>query len=231
MARAPKSQESGEAEGAPKWMVTYSDCMTLLLTFFVLLLTFSTFDTRFFRNLRAIYCRAFTTISVVRRSDRDAIVDMPPLIERTVELDKGSERPTTIRGRQDNLMKAIDVVDPRPGMAFVISSKRLFWGRGTAFSSEGSNTMDLVGSFLAKVPSRVVVSETGAADDRTSVNFGLPRAWAVVDYLTTRAGLDRERFSISQSSSLPRGSNRTGSGGSRSERKVEIALLERSIYN
>ena len=36
----PEEEEQG---GAPDWMVTFSDCMTLLLTFFVLLLSFSTF--------------------------------------------------------------------------------------------------------------------------------------------------------------------------------------------
>jgi len=230
MAREPKPQESDEMPGAPEWMVTFSDCMTLLLTFFVLLLTFSSFDDRIFRNLKVVYSRSFTNISIARRSDRPAVVDMPP-IRYIVELDKGSERPTKTRGKQENLMKKIESVNLRQGIAFVIPSNRLFWGKGTALSSEGSSTIDLLGSFLEKVPSRLVISETGAADDRTSVHFGLPRAWAILDYLTTRAGVDRERLSISQSSSLPRGSSRAGSGGSGTERKVEIVLLERSIYN
>ena len=36
-----KQPEPEEAPGAPEWMLTFSDCMTLLLTFFVLLITFS----------------------------------------------------------------------------------------------------------------------------------------------------------------------------------------------
>ncbi len=91
--------------------------------------------------------------------------------------------------------------------------------------------MDIVGALLKKVPSRVVVSETGPAGDRSSMHFGLPRAWVVMEYLTANAGLDRKRFSISQTSSLPRASYGTGSTALRSERKVEIILLERSIYN
>jgi chemotaxis protein MotB len=38
----PRDDEQAEAGGAPTWMLTYSDTITLLLTFFVMLLTFST---------------------------------------------------------------------------------------------------------------------------------------------------------------------------------------------
>lgn len=41
MARRKKEEESG---GTPAWMVTFSDLMTLLLTFFVLLVSMSTID-------------------------------------------------------------------------------------------------------------------------------------------------------------------------------------------
>jgi len=230
MAREAKPKESDEMPGAPEWMVTFSDCMTLLLTFFVLLLTFSSFDDRVFRNLKAVYCRAFTNISITIRSDRAAVVDMPP-IRYIVELDKGSEKPTETRGEQENLMKNIETINPRQGIAFVIPSNQLFWGKGAVLSSEGIRTMNLLGSFLAKVPSRLVVSESGTRDDRTGIHFGLPRAWSVMDYLTTKAGVDRERLSISQSSSLPRVDSQGESAKSENERKVEIVLLERSIYN
>jgi len=230
MARTPKPRESDEDPGAPEWMVTFSDCMTLLLTFFVLLLTFSSFDDRVFRNLKVVYAKAFTSISVSRRSDRDALADMPP-VRYLVELDKGSEKRTEDSGQEENLMKESDPVNLRRGLALLISSEGLFWGKGTTLSPEGRRTMDLVGSFLKKVPSRIVISELGPRHDRTSIHFGLPRAWAVVEYLTAKSGLDRARFSISQTGSLPRSDLATGPGRSRSGRNVEIVLLERSIYN
>lgn len=230
MGRAQKPRESDEAPGAPEWMVTFSDCMTLLLTFFVLLLTFSSFDDRVFRNLKVIYAKSFTNISLERRSDRDAVLSVTP-IKHIVELTKGSEKPTSIRGSKENLMRETPPVDIDRGMAFLFSSKRLFWGKGTAFSSEGRQSMDILASFLKKAPSRIVISETGPADDRSSAHFGLPRAWAVMDYLTTQRNLGAERFSISQTSSLGRENAELGSHQSGSERTVEVVFLERSVYN
>ncbi|MBL7188344.1 MAG: hypothetical protein ISS70_18620 [Phycisphaerae bacterium] len=230
MRRADKQRESDDAPGAPEWMVTFSDTMTLLLTFFVLLLSFSSFDDKIFRDLKIIYARAFTNIRVVRRRDRDAILDMPP-IRYIVELDKGSEKPTSVRGLQENLMSETPPVDLHRGMAFLLSSKELFWGKGIVFSPEGRRTMDLVASFLKKVPSRIVISENGPADGLSSPHFGLARAWAVMEYLTTKQDLDKERFSISQASGLDRGNAEPGSMRSDSERTVEVVFLERSIYD
>ncbi len=233
MARANKQAESDDAPGAPEWMVTFSDCMTLLLTFFVLLLSFSSFDNRVFRNLKIGYSTALTTISPVRRSDRDALLYLPP-VRHVADLRKGSEKPTSVQELQDSLMKETEPVDLRGGIAFLISSKKLFWGKGTAFSPGGRHIMDTMASFLRGVPSRIVVSENGLADDMSSEYYGLPRAWVVMEYLTTQHNLDWERFSISAASILAQESftgSEPGMGRPESERSVEIVLLERSVYN
>src|SRR3972149_5758378 len=98
MAREKKQPESDEAPGAPDWMVTYSDCMTLLLTFFVLLMTFSSFDERIFRELRVIYCDAFTSVFPGRKAAKDACLLVEPVINKT-EVEKGSEKPTLEKGK------------------------------------------------------------------------------------------------------------------------------------
>ena len=50
----PKKQESDSGGGVPPWMVTYSDLMTLLLTFFVLLISMSYIDERRIRDFLVI---------------------------------------------------------------------------------------------------------------------------------------------------------------------------------
>jgi len=150
MAREKKQTVPDEKPGAPEWMVTFSDCMTLLLTFFVLLLSFSSFDNRIFRNLKIGYSTALTTISPVLRSDRDALLYLPP-VRHIADLRKGSEKPTSVQRLQDGLMKETGLVDLQGGIAFLISSKKLFWGKGTALSPGGRHIMDTMASFLRAV--------------------------------------------------------------------------------
>lgn len=53
--RARRSPRGSDEPGAPLWMVTYSDMVTLILTFFVLLFSFSSLDVqRFYALLSAL---------------------------------------------------------------------------------------------------------------------------------------------------------------------------------
>jgi hypothetical protein len=72
----------------------------------------------------------------------------------------------------------------------------------------------------------VVISENGPVERGLDAESGLRRAWAVVDYLASRHGLSKERFSIAGSSAAPR-VEAAGQG----ERMLEIVLLEGSICN
>jgi len=233
MARENKQALPDEEPGAPEWMVTFSDCMTLLLTFFVLLLSFSSFDNRVFRSLKVVYSKALTSITPLRQSDRDALSSLPP-IKIIVELDKGSEKPTSSQELQEGLLKETKMMDFTNGVAFLISSKKIFWAKGSALSQEGRYVMELMASFLRESPCRIVISENGPRNGNTGDCFGLPRAWAVLEYLTNEQNIDNDRFSISAESILGMkslGNDRLDQSSSEVERTVEIVLLQRSIYN
>lgn len=53
-----KSAKKGD-EGAPTWIVTFADLMSLLLTFFVLLLSFSTMEVQSFKKLAGAMSESF----------------------------------------------------------------------------------------------------------------------------------------------------------------------------
>jgi chemotaxis protein MotB len=234
MGRANKQAESDEAPGAPEWMVTFSDCMTLLLTFFVLLLSFSSFDNRVFKSLKVVYARAHNSITPTpRRSERDALLYLPP-VKHVAEPDKGSEKPTLAQQLKEGLMKETELMDARRGMTFQIPSKQVFWGKGILLSPEGHQIMDILASFLDSVPNRVVISENGSTDSQSSMDLGLARAWAIMEYLTAKKDFKRERLSISATNTSTQGIPRKSeleAGHLEPERTVEIVLLERSIYN
>lgn len=229
MFRRRKQTESDDAPGAPEWMVTFSDCMTLLLTFFVLLLSFSSFDEHIFTKLRIIFCKALPGVTPPTERNRDALLAPADQIIPTSDLDAGSEKPTLANGWQENLMQETGPLDFHSRRVFVIPSENVFWGKGTAVSFVGRRTLNSMALFLKELPARVVISENGPQDQQDSDSFGLPRAWAVLDYLATKHDLDRDQFSISAATTLAP----EDLAGDKPEpkRKLEIVLLERSIYN
>ena len=230
MFRNRRQPESDDAPGAPEWMVTFSDCMTLLLTFFVLLLSFSCFEKHVFARLRIIFCKALPGISSPTDRNTDALLEPPKQVHPTPDIDAGSEKPTHANGWKENLMQETEPEDFHSRRVFVIPSENVFWGKGTAISFVGRRTLNSMASFLKEVPARIVISENGPHDrQEDSDSLGLPRAWAVLDYLATKHDLDEDRFSITAASTLAHDDLETDTA--EPKRKIEIVLLERSIYN
>jgi chemotaxis protein MotB len=230
MARSGKQIEEDETPGAPEWMVTFSDCMTLLLTFFVLLLSFSSFDDKVFRKLQMIFMEALPAISKSNARAKEAIVP-PEQIQITVDLLQGSEKPTLDRGLKNGLVKET-FVDFRGRKVFSISSEKIFWGNGVLMSDEGRAILDDVALFLEAVPSRVVVCESGPSTGGVPESVGLSRAWAVIEFLTSGRDIEKSLFTVSAGNALvpkPFAGNDSAGAGSKSERTLEIAVLERSI--
>ena len=93
MAREKKEIVEDEEPGAPEWMVTFSDCMTLLLTFFVLLLSFSSFsDIANYRKMTVSFADRFNSLSDTPEY-RSAMMSSTMLVYPEKEVDKGSETP------------------------------------------------------------------------------------------------------------------------------------------
>ena len=233
MARKSLPQEDDSGPGAPEWMVTFSDCMTLLLTFFVLLLSFSSFDNKVFKKLRVIYSTALSSIVPIKQSDRDALQYLAP-IKYTSEHDQGSEKPTQSEGESEGLLKEQQSSDLDNGMVFLLPSKNVFWGKGVQISTEGRSLLDEMAPFLAKMPNRIVISEKTTLHNQSDEYSGLQRAWAVVDYLSSKYNIGKDRLSISiQGTVADKKIEKQDSSSppDETDREVEISLLQRSIYN
>jgi len=237
MALHTRKNESDEAPGAPEWMVTFSDCMTLLLTFFVLLMSFSSFDDKTFRKLKVIFANALGSASKASRESKDSVVPMLQIIH-TREHDDGSEKPTLVSGKKDQLMKETEPADFRRQKVFIIPSEEVFWARGTVISRKGRDTLTNVASYLSQVPGPVVISENEPQGRDRNGQYGLARAWAVTEYLTTTGGLNMRRFCLSAATTIAdKNTDRNTQADSSAtspgtvERHVEIVLLERSVYD
>ncbi|HUT30680.1 MAG TPA: flagellar motor protein MotB [Sedimentisphaerales bacterium] len=224
--------EADDSSGAPEWMVTFSDCMTLLLTFFVLLLSFSSFDEKTFKKLKSIFGGAMPSVSGVLGGSKDAFLPTQQILH-TAELDKGSEKPTLVTGLEDRQKEETEPEDFRSRKVFLVPSKKVFWGKGAAISLEGRRTLSALAALLKEAPHRIVISENGLEADEGGGESGLERSWAVMSYLTGKGGLDKRWFSISASNTVPIEDVEPSKRGrpEAAGRVLEIVLLERSIYN
>jgi len=241
----PKVQEEESAEGAPLWIISFADMMSLLMAFFVMLSTFSSFGPAESAKLHKAVKAALMSDYFggwLRSQPHGA---MGPQSLAAGQLEKGSEKPTLEETHGGGLLAETEPLDFRTRKIFAVESKSIFWAAGTALSSSGHDFLDNLAAFLSSVPDRLIISEGGpprpkAADgtrEASNANppaedpeLGLRRAIVVVKYLT-RKGIPQDRFSIGMEGMRPDSDepgraeqNRTG------ERTLEIVLLDESAY-
>ncbi len=217
MPRERRKVEEEPQAGAPVWMVTFSDCMTLLLTFFVLLLSFAGFSKETFHGIGASFGNALSSVGTKQKSEKDSMWRNEQVKHRE-KLTKGTEVRTLIEEDSGNFMKEDRPLDFRNLKVFTVPSTIVFWGSGSAITKTGHEILDAFVIFLKSTPNRVVISENGPDAERT---LGLSRAWAILDYMIKK-GLDKNAFSITASSTIR--------NPSKVRRMLEITLLERDIY-
>jgi len=215
-----------EEEGAPEWMVTFSDCMTLLLTFFVLLLSFSSFsDISAYKELTVIFAKKFPSINP-DAENRSAVLDH--IIEIRAlkkEVEQGSEiRQPQIGEGKEGGQKYTNQPDSHENTIFFAPSQKLFWGEGVVLSAYGRKVLSDMAMFLKEVRNRVVISEC----DMNSLSpdeVGLQRAWSVMRYLR-QSGIKMDRLCMS-SASMMMGEGDTPTAQTR---YLQVVLLERNLY-
>jgi len=217
-------------------MVTFSDCMNLLLTFFVLLVTFSSFNNESQSKLPTLGAALRNAFGP--RSETGGAGDKSSIIPQhqiwSVEQPEfGSDKPVANPSSQVQsgvLKDYVEMPDYRNHRVFLIASGKVFLGKGIVLSAEGRYLLAVMAAFLKEVSGQVVVSENAEEQQEDDSEIGLSRAMAVVEFFTRTQGLDAQRFSISADTTLHL--ERAGSGtqqGRGRQRTLEIVLLDRSV--
>jgi len=223
MARTNRQPEEDSADSG-SWIVTFSDCMTLLLCFFVMLLSFSSFDEESRTRLTGAFNKqTWTSILTLRHNPRSAVV--PPVDKPFDRTEEGSELPTedidlTMKAKNPFLLEDNDAFRDR--RVFRIPVSKMFWGSGATLKPSGRGYLDLIAKFARKMPCLLVVGESSSAGGLEGGEIGLQRACAVLEYLAEQGGLSSERLNISARSQA-----RAAKAG---PAVMEITLLARSIY-
>jgi chemotaxis protein MotB len=210
-------QEEESGEGAPLWIISFADMMSLLMAFFVMLSTFSSFGPSEAEKLQKV---AKATLAAQpggwQKQRSKTAVGSQTLAAG--QFGKGSEKPTLQERQGTGMVKETPSGDFRTRKVFLIESKTVFWGTGTTLSPSGRDFLDTLASFVGKMPDRIVISENGPGENAEQ---GLVRAAGVLNYLTSK-GLSKDRCSIAAKGMSPDRSFQA-------QRMLEIALLSASV--
>ena len=224
-----------DAPAVAPWMVTFSDCMTLLLCFFVMMLSFSSFNNMPLDRLAGIFPKVSNrSIFPHKHVIKDSLVQ--PVKAPFDHTTAGSEKPTL--DDPENIMnpkRFADIDDTeayRDRKVAYISSSRLFHAKGSGLTADGKELLGLVASFIRRLPCNVIISESSQPSRREGLpsksseplrDVAMHRALAVMKHFTETEKLSGDQFSISAASSVS--AERTGGADA-----VEIVLLMRRLH-
>lgn len=231
MAGRKKKGGDGPA-GAPAWMVTFGDLMSLLLTFFVLLLSFSVMEeskvTQAINSIQGALGVLDKNTSVFDFKQ----VSSNKATERSEAVNRLARR---LRRRMQVLGKASDVsieFNKKGGLKINLPSEMLFDSAQADLKPDAAPVLQDIAAVLADVPDKFV-EVRGHTDNRPLRNSGrfrhnhdlsYERALNVMTFLTGQGGMGPEEFEvIALGDSQPIASNDTEEGR-KANRRVEIQI-------
>ena len=236
-----KNEKPKECPPVAGWLVTFSDLVTLLLTFFVLLLSMSSMDQSFLTEVTL----QTGNIGVLRTSGSGQVSanvkQVYEMMERPWEILEKRNRIKDMLFPDDKLPPDVSRADleqnlrilERPdGVAIVFTDKLLFGVNQAELSPAGRALVDSLVPLLtyARAPINVAgFSDATGGFSEANMDLSARRAEAVLTRLLL-GGLPDKRFSLSaMGPAMPIGDNATEAGRALN-RRVEILLRTARPY-
>jgi chemotaxis protein MotB len=235
MAKNPPEKKQKCESGAPKWMTTFSDLMSLLLCFFVLLLSFSEMDVARFKEVAGSLKMAFGVqrkeIVFQLPKGLDIITtEFPPqfTVEELLERIKAAVKLELIKGEIQ-----IETLKDKIILRF---KDDLLFAKGSAELNPRAKALLLkLGEVLSLFDGDIVVA--GHTDDlpirskkfRSNWDLSAARAVSVVDFLLAhKFVLPRHIMAVGYGPSRPLYPNDSEKHRA-ANRRVEIILLQKKV--
>ncbi len=195
--------------GSPRWMTTFADLVTLLLCFFVLILSFANMDVVKFESVTGSLKDAFGYQEENSGNFHPAMIarrsKMLSEIERLLyggPLKKREQMERKVRDliQTKKLEKQMQTETNEKGLIIRVKEQAFFSGGGSKLSAAGFPILDDVAKLLAGFPCQILIE--GHTDNspintnRFASNWELStsRSIAVMRYLVEVGGLDPKRI-------------------------------------
>ncbi|MBF0282844.1 MAG: OmpA family protein [Magnetococcales bacterium] len=225
MAKCPECKP-----GLPGWLATFGDMMSLLLVFFILLLSFASMDKAKFKEVSGSLKDAFGVQRVkVLTAPAGDLIFANSFSQEVVLVHLMEQVKVVLEKMVDN--GEAEVLETEKGFEIQLDDDRLFAQKSTRLKPEIEPVLQQIANLLA--PMQNLVHVTGHTDnlpiDATGPfesNWALSAAQAasVVNFFSTKGGVDPTRLESRGAGEFsPRASNDTPEGRAKN-RRVEITI-------
>jgi chemotaxis protein MotB len=230
------SNEATEEEGAPAWVVTFGDLMSLLLCFFVLMLSFSEMDRKKYKIVSGSLKNAFGIQRDIPTFESpkgqkmiarefDQTIVLTRIEDEIIEHIK-TELKSNIKSAED----LVDVEVSENQVTIRLMGETTFDTGKAEIKPQFKQFLSKIGSILNNTPGEVIIA--GHTDNvplhggrfRSNLGLSIARAGSVAEFLLQNTGIEPDRVStMGLGEYRPLASNATPEGRQKN-RRVEIVL-------
>ena len=243
MARKKKHAAGGggggghDGAGSMRWLLTYSDMITLLMAFFIMMYSMSVVNLTKFAQVAFSIRSGFGGILTgsglhIFASQAAKHSEASTLTSSDKALEHARQHILQALVRAGLTQKQVDVSQESRGLVISISTDNLLFALGSAQLSPGAvQVLDLVGDTLRTVPNAVMVE--GHTDPRPIATTQFPSNWElsaarasrVVRYLLTQHIAPDRMAAVGYGETHPLFPNDTEAHRARN-RRVDVVVLE-----
>jgi chemotaxis protein MotB len=214
MAGREKKMEEEAGTDPNGWMVTFSDLIMLLLTFFIMLLIMSSMDTRELKNLSTHFKEA---TGVLEFSGSRAISNLAEFVQKYNESEsmlvmdqnffndvslrtiKGDE---SLEGKTQDPHELIEISDDERGMVFSIQGTLLFDPGEAHIKKEFYPFLDKIARAIEECSNEILIM--GSTDNipiqskryKSNWELSIYRGLSVLEYFLGKKKISPSRFSV-----------------------------------
>ena len=221
-------------DGSPAWMTTFSDMMTLLLVFFVMMYSMSTLDTDRFMGFIASFQNQLGVLDGGRTVSEEELIDRG---SRGEDFNVAQQNISVVQQQlgefieEEGLEGNVEMRETDRGLVISVTGQLLFDIGRAEILPEGEELLNEVITNVEEIPNEIMVE--GHTDDWPISTEEFPSNWElstaratnVVRYLINNTDLNPARFSAAGYSEYrPVAPNDTAEDRARN-RRVEIVVL------
>lgn len=231
MARKKKREEGGGAS----WLETYSDMVTLLLTFFILLYAMSTIDAQKYATIVASFSKEMNPVVYYQQgspSDTDETSEIPEPLDEN-EINELDELYSLLKQyvEENGLQDQVELSRSEEYVFIRFSDSVTFRGYSDILEVRGKGMLDVLAEGLATVEEYIeeviIAGHTAAVEyDKTDIDRSLStdRANVVLRYLEDKNVINPAKYlAIGYGLYSPIADNSTSEGRAKN-RRVEIYI-------